>query len=105
MINDAYPTGLAPEKRGGPIAGDSADSEPRRCAVAAFMRLFRRCFAGRLSGFLAVAAACLLVSGCGSPGGMRPLAVPFGLGAGKDSFTEAVQKDPFPDAAQVNLDG
>ena len=57
---------------------------------------------------LSIAAACLLLAGCGSLGGSSP-----GLAGGKlwpggldtassrQSFIEEVENDPFPEADQV----
>lgn len=58
-----------------------------------------------------VTATCLLLAGCNAMG--RPAhdatgglsLIPSGLGikSKKDKMIEAVEKDPFPDAAEVNL--
>jgi len=56
-----------------------------------------------LAGGLAVAAACLMLTGCGSTSGSAK-SFPLGLNLGKDRLTEAVQNDPFPEAREVNLE-
>lgn len=53
--------------------------------------------AGFLLGFL---AGCFLLSGCSS---LAPGGAPLGLGGGKAALSKAVENDPFPDAAEVNL--
>jgi hypothetical protein len=64
-------------------------------ALASTRRL--ACRAGLLIGCL---AGCLFLCGCGSFG---PVGAPLGLGGGKAALSKAVEKDPFPDAASVNL--
>ena len=58
--------------------------------------------------FFALAAACLLFPGCGAlpgaAGGMHQVSAPFGWNFGKDSLTRAVENDPFPEAAEVDLE-
>lgn len=66
---------------------------------------------GAASGLLSLAGACLLLAGCGVMGeterlptkGLRLFPTHFGRNAEEDALREAVEKDPFPNAAQVKL--
>lgn len=55
--------------------------------------------AGRAGILVGCLAGCLLFCGCGVIGPAGPL----GLGGEKAALSKAVQNDPFPDAASVNL--
>ena len=59
-----------------------------------------------------IVGVCLLFAGCSvlgqpvrdSSGGLQMFPTRFGSRAEKDDLIEAVKKDPFPEAGEVNLE-